>query len=65
MEQPTEAASILPTAEPVMGKPAGEKSEIQPLFSGLQIALITLFLIFGAIALIIRRITITKWQKRQ
>jgi len=65
MEQPTEATSLFPTEAPSMVKPAVEKNESQPILNILQIGLIILFLTFAGIALIIRKISISKWQKRQ
>jgi hypothetical protein len=65
MEQPTEVASVLQTEEQATVKSSEDTSINQPLLSDFQLGLIALVIIFGAIALVIRQLTITKWQKRQ
>jgi hypothetical protein len=65
MEQPTEVASVLQTEEQATVKSSEDTSINQPLLSDFHLGLIALFIIFGAIALVIRQLTITKWQKRQ
>jgi hypothetical protein len=65
MEQPTEAASVLQTQEQAPEKSSDDSNTKQPLLSDLQLGLTALFILFGAIALGIRQLTIAKWQKRQ
>lgn len=65
MEQPTEAASVLQTQEQATEKSSEDTGKNQPLLSDLQLGLTALFILFGAIALGIRQLTIAKWQKRQ
>jgi hypothetical protein len=66
MEQPTQAAAIpAPTEVLTVQAVTSEKAQTQSVLNSFQIALIILFLVFGCMALIIHRMTILKWRKRQ
>lgn len=65
MEQPTEVASVPQPDVQEVEKTSSMANNNQPVFSDFQIILFALFIVFGAVSVIVRQFQITRWQKRQ
>ena len=64
VEQPTEIAAMPVEPVPESQVAADQTKTSQPWVNDLRFMMITLFVVFGVIALVIRQSTIARWQKR-